>query len=159
MGLECALWKITPSQLDELKLSDEAVDALICGEEGAIDAECLDIDKTWHAIHFLLTGEPEGGKFPLSFAIMEGHTIAEDFIDGATYLFPKEVEAVSEALSALPDELVYNRYDSEEFSMTDIYRGPWDESVRNEVIKDYQELKKFFSGAASERNAILRHIG
>ena len=159
MGLDCAFWKITPSQLNELKLSYEAVDALICGEEGAIDAECLYIDKAWHAIHFLLTGETEAGKFPLSFAIMDGHNILEDFIDGATYLLPEEVEAVSEALSALPDELVSSRYDSEEFSMAGIYRGPWDENVRNEVIGDYKKLKKFFMGAVSERNAILRHIG
>jgi hypothetical protein len=90
---------------------------------------------------------------------MDGHLIAEDFIEGATYLLPEEVEAVSEALSALPDRIVYNRYDSKEFYITDIYRGPWDKSVRNEVIADYKKLKKFFMDAALERNAILRHIG
>ena len=159
MGLDCAFWEITPLQLNDLKLSYEEVDALNCGAEGAIDADCLYIDKAWHAIHFLLTGEAEAGKFPLSFAIMDGHNIFEDFMDGATYLLHEEVEAVSEALSTLPDELVSNRYDSEEFSMADIYRGPWDGSVRNEVLEDYQKLKKFFMEAASKKNAILRHIG
>ena len=52
-----------------------------------------------------------------------------------------------------------HRYDSEEFSMAGIYRGPWDGSVRNEVLADYQKLKKFFMEAASKKNAILRHIG
>ncbi|CAB1079200.1 hypothetical protein D1AOALGA4SA_6915 [Olavius algarvensis Delta 1 endosymbiont] len=43
--------------------------------------------------------------------------------------------------------------------MRPLYREPWDGSLRNEVIADYQKVKNFFTEAASERNAILRHIG
>jgi hypothetical protein len=39
----------------------------------------LDLDKTWHAIHFLLTGDPWEGEPPLRNAVLGGTPLGTTF--------------------------------------------------------------------------------
>src|SRR3954470_8881166 len=63
-------------------------------------SDALDIDKTWHVIHFLLTGEAWGGEPPLVDAVLGGTELPETDAGYGPfrYLTPAEVRATSQAL-------------------------------------------------------------
>src|SRR4051812_2160785 len=65
------------------------------------DGMHLDIDKSWHAIQFLLTGDPWDGKPPLQNAVMGGVELGDEDVGygPARGLSPPDVQAVSRALS------------------------------------------------------------
>ena len=43
------------------------------------DMESLYLDKSWHAIHFILNGKAWGGEEPLAHVILGGTAISEDY--------------------------------------------------------------------------------
>ena len=159
MGMECALWQITVSRLEELLESDEAVDSLICGEDDAIEAKSLNIGKAWHILHFCMTGETEGEVLPLSYAIMTGIPIADNYIDGAVYLLPDDVSNVADALSKLTENEIIRRFKDEAIGNPDVYGNQWNEDDYDEFIGFFNGLKHFYQEASLIRNIILRHIG
>ena len=159
MGLDCTLWQITMPQLAELLDSDEAVEALIDGEDGAIEAQSLYLGSAWHVLHFCITGEAEGNVFPLSYALMAGIPIADDYLDGAAYLLPHVVSDVAKALGALPDALIVKRFEEEACGHREIYASQWAEDSADEMVKYFDRLKMFFEETAGKRSALLRHIG
>ena len=61
------------------------------------------VDKAWQAIHFLLTGEIEGGSPPLAWAVLGGLELADEknYTGGSPLriLSPEQVREVAEALS------------------------------------------------------------
>ena len=159
MGLDCTLWQITMPQLAELLDSDEAVEALICGEDGAINAKSLYFCSAWHVLHFCMTGEAEGNVFPLSYALMAGIPIADDYLDGAAYLLPHVVRDVAEALGTLSETIIVERFKEEACGNREIYASQWPEDRSDEIVKYFDRLKRFVEEAARKRNAMLRHIG
>lgn len=159
MGIECAMWEITPAQLDMLLECDKAVDALACGEKGAIKAKCLDLGKAWGVIDFLVTGGVKDEDDPLSWAIGTGYLIGEESIDGAVYLPPDEVKEVAEALSALQDDVVQDRMAPRRLKSAGVYHSPWNEEELQETMKLFERLRSFYRNAANKGNAVLRHTG
>ena len=159
MGLECSFWQITVSQLEELMDSDEAVESLICGEDDAIKAKSLYLDKAWHILHFCMTGETEGEVLPLSYAIVTGFPIAENYLDGAVYLLPDDVSDVAGALSKLSEKAIVRRFKEEARGDKDIYRNKWPEDDLEEFMGYFHQLKEFYREAAEKGYAVLRHIG
>ena len=159
MGLDCTLWQITMPQLADLMDSDEAVEALICGEDGAIEAKSLYLGSAWHVLHFCMTGEAEGNIFPLSYALMAGIPIADDYLDGVAYLLPHVVSDVSEALSALSAALIVKRFKEEACGNPEIYASQWAQDRSDEMVKYFDRLKRYFEEATRKGDATLRHIG
>lgn len=159
MGMECELWQITVSQLEELLESDEALDSLICGEDDAMTAKSIDIGKAWHILHFCMTGETEGEVLPLSYAIMTGIPIADNYIDGAAYLLPDAVSDVADALSKLSENEMIRRFKDEAIGNPDVYHSQWDEDDPDEFFGYFNRLKRFYQEAVEKGNVVLRHIG
>ena len=90
----------------------------------------LSIDKAWHAIHFLLTGDRWAGAVPLRNAVLGGTPLG-NFDVGygpARFLTPDEVKKVAAALSEIsPDEL-QARCDFSVMTEADIYPSSWEDA-------------------------------
>ena len=102
--------QLTPSELDALIANPADVESFIYPDEDE-NENCIDIDKAWHGIHFMLTGTQYDGDPPLSNVIFSGVTIGDDVGYGpARYLTANEVAEVAEALR--PCRLTNSRSDT-----------------------------------------------
>src|SRR5271165_1779219 len=71
----------------------------------------LNIDKSWHGIHFLLTSSAWGGTPPLSNAVLGGTEFGPDLGYGpARYLTPDQVKEVAAGLDRITGETLRGRF-------------------------------------------------
>lgn len=101
--------RLSEEDLDEILREPESILNALYPEDSEIpDGSQLDIDKAWHLIHYLLTGEPCEGSEPLCNAVLGGAEIGEEDVGygPARYLSSTEVNAVATALASIsPEEL------------------------------------------------------
>ena len=152
--------QVTPAQLHALIDDPSAVMALIYpeGEEGT---KSIDIDKAWHGIHFMLTGDIWGGVAPLCNVVLGGTEIGEDVGYGpAHYIGVDEVRAVAAALRDLPREELAKRFDAAAMSKNGIYPEIWDEGedALDYLLHWYESLRAYYLDAASKGNAMLKYL-
>ena len=121
----------------------------------------LDIDKSWHLIHCLLTGTGWEGKEPLRSAVLGGDEIGDEDegYGPARAMTPAKVREVSEARSALSPEALWSRFDEELVEELEIYPG-WngDAQDRDYVLGHYEKLRAFFKVAAAENAAMILYL-
>lgn len=120
----------------------------------------LDVDKAWHAIHFLLTGTAWQGDPPLNFVVTGGTELGEDLGYGpARSLTSGEVRSLAAALKAISPDSLLQRYDPAALTAAEIYPQIWDrpeeEDPRGYVSEYYDQLRSFVLDAAVEGEALL----
>jgi Domain of unknown function (DUF1877) len=72
----------------------------------------LNLEKSWHVLHYLLTGETEEAQPPLGNAILGGKEIGDDLGYGpARFLTPQQVQEVASALASMKKEDLASRFD------------------------------------------------
>jgi hypothetical protein len=152
--------QVTPAQLDALVDDSSAIEALIYpgGEEAR---NSIDIDKAWHGIHFLLTGDAWGGDAPLCNVVLGGTEVGEDAGYGpARYISVDDVRAVADALRDLPREKLAKRFDAAAMSKDSIYPSIWDEGedALDYLLTFYESLRAYYFDAASKGNAMLKYL-
>ena len=127
------------------------------------DERNLDIDKSWHAIHYLLTGDAWQGNPPLANAVLGGTELGEEDVGygPCRYLTPEEVREVASALVGIPVEELRRRYDPVELEKADIYPNIWiregDEGLEY-VLEYYEALVRFFRSAAEAGDGMLLYL-
>lgn len=85
-----------------------------------------DLDKAWHGIHFLLTGDPEGGELPAATLLCGGTEVGDDLGCGpARLLTPNEVAAFATFLAGLSLDTFSARFDGAAMMAADIYPNVW----------------------------------
>ncbi|WMF04560.1 YfbM family protein [Micromonospora robiginosa] len=107
-----------------------AVDRLLYGDLDDDDAEMpepeLDLDKSWHGIHFPFTGTAWQVSEGAETAILGGVEIGQDGGYGPPRLLDRDtVRAVAAALDALGVETLRARFDPGAMAATDIYPDIW----------------------------------
>ena len=157
------LAEVTPAQLQKLREEPATVQEFIYADKGDRPVTHLDLDKAWHGIHFLLTGDAFGGEGPEALAVLGGNAFGEDVGYGPTrYLVPEEVKAVADVLSTITRGPLHQRYVPETFEAADIYpTGIWeneDEQAFEWLMLCYEEVKAFYKHAADNGNAVLLYI-
>ena len=123
----------------------------------------LDINNTWQAIHFLLTGEfcfqgESQIEGPLQNVSMGGApTEIETTYGVAHYLSAADVAAVAAALEPLTVEAVAPKYDAAAFRAAQIYphNERWKDEYLDEFTGEYERLRAFFLIAAREKQAMF----
>lgn len=158
--------RITPAELTMLRQNPEDIATFLFDDPGAQVApeRVLDIDKTWHAIHFLLTGDPWMGAAPLRNVVLGGTPLGdEDLGSGpARFLLPEEVHDTAAALAAIPFSSLQERFDLDQLAAESIYPSIWDTADRDEELQylkpNYEALVQFFVQAAQSGDAILLYI-
>jgi hypothetical protein len=124
----------------------------------------LDVDKAWHAIHFLLTGTAWEGAPPLNFIAAGGTEIGDDLGYGpARGLTSGEVRRLAAALEALPRDSLLQRFDPAALTAAEIYPDIWDrppeeDDTRAYVAEYYEQLRSFIMEAAAASEALLVSI-
>ena len=131
-------------------------------EGGAAD---LDIEKSWHGIHFVLTGSDWGGAAPLNFLVSGGMEVGDEDVGyGPARAFTSaQVRAIHEALSQLPPEQFARRIDLAALEETGIYPEIWereDEATENQefLTRHYAALRRYVEGLAGEGAGMLIYI-
>lgn len=172
MGMTGNYRRISQEKLTELQNNPESInDFLFPGYEADEIAELngsyLDISKTWHAIHFLLTGTIASGKPPLENVVMGGTPLGDvenpDFDFGsARFLNPSEVKETAAAISKISRAEFQSRFNPSQLVEANIYPTfVWQIAGQDELellTECFLLLVKFFQEAAENEQIILMYI-
>jgi hypothetical protein len=152
---------------DELRavLDDpETVGTLLYGDLDDEDAEMpgpeLDLDKSWHGLHYLLTGTGwDLGDGAAGAAVLGGDEIGEDGGYGPARLVrPEAVQAVADALDAVDVERLRARFDPDAMAAAEIYPHGWEAGGDSYLVSYFAQLRGFYRNAAAGGQAILLAI-
>src|SRR5688572_17439045 len=119
----------------------------------------LDLDKTWHGLHYLLTGSAWEGEGPTAF-LVEGGELMGVGVRSARVFWPNEVEAIHSALAAVtPDEL-RRRFDPQAMMREEVYPQIWDRDPKQddtlgELVLYFAKLKEFVANAHAQARCIV----
>ncbi|HEY6621354.1 MAG TPA: YfbM family protein [Steroidobacteraceae bacterium] len=120
----------------------------------------LSLEKSWHGLHFLMTGDAWAGDPPLNCLTVGGEQVGDiDVGYGPARIFrAPSVAAIHEAMENFPDSNVDARLDPKVFDAAQIYPGIWSEP-RADLVKEYTEflqaLKAHIKKAADSHQALL----
>jgi len=152
--------QVSPVDLEELIADPSGVEAFIDPDDDEHE-NCIDIDKAWHGIHFLLANDPWGGEPPLANAVLGGTEIGDDVGYGpARYLNPDEVRAVADTLKQITSQDFRNRYDARKLLDNEIYPQIWhdDDDAVGYLVAAYDSLRTYYLDAAAKGNAMLKFL-
>jgi hypothetical protein len=126
-------------------------------DEFESNGDYLNIDKSWHAIHFLLNDSNWSGTPPLFNVILGGKEIGEDVGYGPVrYLTCEEVKELSVSLENIGDDII-SKYNADKLNENEIYPQLWeeDEQVKEFLKSCFIKVKNFYNKAASDHKAVL----
>lgn len=158
MSMICNLVAITPDELRELIENPTEILDVFFPDDGAGQRRerHLDIDKSWHGVHYLLTGDPWEGEPPLSWAVLGGTGIGEDTGYGPPrYLTPDEVRDVADALDDASPESLTARFDPVAMKAEGIYPQGWQPEDLGWLLGNFDDLAGFYGVAAAEGRVVL----
>lgn len=152
MGVAACFAAISPALVQRFMDDPDAIQDYLFPEDGETDpAHSMDVDKAWHGIHYMLTGQAEGGEAPLAWAIMGGKEVGDDIgLGPARLLTHVQVSMIAEAL---PDEDAFKAaFDPQAMQAAGIYPDTiWmrdGTSARDYVLEYYRDLVAFYRAAA-----------
>jgi hypothetical protein len=119
-------------------------------------SRCLDIDKTWHIIQFLLNGDAWEGNGPLFDAVLGGRQLTDEDLGygPARFLDALEVAATARALDGISAEELWSRFEVSRVREANLY---WsiEPDGRNYALENYEALRRFFVVAAHTGEAAI----
>lgn len=122
----------------------------------------FDLDKSWHLIHFLLTGEAWGGEGPLGKVVLGGQEVAGTDAGYGPFrlLNPAEVREGAVALASLDSTSIWARFDAVKANAAQIYPQGWvgDDMEREYICQNYEGLRQFYVASAASGDALLLYI-
>jgi hypothetical protein len=165
VGMELVGRRLSSDELREVLDDPTMVDALLYGDLDDEDAEMpdpeLDLGKSWHAIHYLLTGTAWEIGDGAGAAILGGEEIGEDGGYGpARVLDPASVRVVAAELDAMDVETLRARFDPDAMAAAQIYPDIWAGGAVefNGLAVHFAELRRFYRTAAENGLAVLLAI-
>ncbi|NBD25357.1 YfbM family protein [Paenibacillus glycinis] len=120
----------------------------------------LYLDKSWHAIHFLLNGSGSRDE-PLVHALLGGESLVEDYYNGPLrYITDDQVGAISRELARFNGNLLTDRYDPEQMAKEEIYPAlDWDNPDTRQYVFDYfWDVVDFYTHAHGAGNGMLMYM-
>jgi hypothetical protein len=155
--------RVSAAELERLVADPSDIQDVLYPEDGEAEhpeGRHLDIDKSWHAIQFLLTGEPWEGEPPLGNVVMGGTELGEEDVGygPARGLTPAEVKSVSAALGEISGEQLWSRFDKQAFAEAEIYPQGWDGEGKQYIVEHYEALRQFFADAAAAGDAMILYL-
>ena len=153
------LMQISPEMLAGFIAKPDEIESFLYPEDDEHE-NGIDIDKAWHGVHFLLSGDAWGGEAPLADAILGGTEIGDDAGYGpAKYLTTEEVRAVAAALRELSASALGAKYDASDLTRNEIYPAIWDEpDSLNYLLAAYESVRSYYEEAAAKGNAMLKFL-
>ena len=119
-----------------------------------------DFEKSWHGLHYLLTGTAWEGDPPLNFLMGGGREL--ELEDGEPPLHTHssaDTRRIADALTRLTDEEARRRVNPAEMSRLEIYPEIWDDAGAVEyLIEEVRRLRDTVSGVAGRGHGLLVSI-
>ena len=164
MGMVACFTSLSPDALQELRDEPDLIDEYLNPDDG--DSEppnYIDLDKAWHGIHYLLTGEAEGGAEPHSLAVFGGEEFGPEVGYGpARFLTAEQVSSVADALSKLSPASLGERFNPKDMEAKEIYPDViWvrdGEDALDYALEGYQQLQAFYRDAAARGEAVIQWL-
>lgn len=127
--------------------------------------QTIDIDKAWHGIHFLLTGSPDPGAYPLDFLLAGGADVGsrDDGFGPPRAFSPDEVKEIWNSLEPITEEVLREQFSAQALADNRIYpEGAWDTSSDSDftdyLAPNFRELRSFLESARSENQAVIVYL-
>jgi hypothetical protein len=125
--------------------------------------DVLDLEKSWHGLHFLFTGSAQETQLPNGFLISGGMDLETEDDDSVPRLLDvdqvREIDAFLQSLSR--DELT-RRYDARRMTEIEIYPDViWmretdgDYSALDHLLDAFDELRAFIAAARERGEAVV----
>jgi len=146
------------SQLASIYLmSLDAYSCVLRGDDAAIaagDVEYVaELDKAWHAIHYLVTGDGDG-----EYTLLTGGVQMKGISEHCKAHSPDSIRALHHRLSSTSVPAIMANFDAEAFNAKEIYGGPgWDNSdwTRNYIEEHLKTFISVIGQAAGQNKGIL----
>jgi hypothetical protein len=159
MGMRLSLAMVTSEELDRLSRDPSQVAPLLLHRRPEIH---LAMEKEWHGIQFLLTGEPWPVSNPLGMVIFGANEIGEDLGYGpARTLTVEQVKEVATKLFETSTEILRSRYDVRAMTEEKIYPEVWERegnAALDWLMAGYQRLVDFYMLASNRGYAVVLAI-
>lgn len=153
MGMIMQLRRAAAAEIDGLAGNPSAAYEFLTAPEAS-----LSLDKSWHAIHFLLTGAADGLEMPGAF-LLAGEPVGEDMGYGPMLtLNPELVTHIDRYLAILPDDYITSGFDFDALAAAEVYPAIWDRHDPADleyVIGHFQRLQQFVADAAAQRQGLV----
>lgn len=153
--------RVTRDQLEALLAAPSTVSTFLYEKEPP-PGEHIDLDKAWHAIHFLLNGQTWEGNGPLYDSVLGGEALGQEDVGygPARFLTPEEVKETAQALDDVSASDLLAKFDAKELNDNSIYPQDWtDEEIDLQYVRNnFLRLVEFFRSAAESDNALLLYI-
>lgn len=121
-----------------------------------------DLDKSWHGIHFLLTGTAWEGEMPQAFLLLGGEVIGDEDVGygPARALHPVEVASVAASLQSVSTSTLRDRFDPKHMIEQEIYPAIWDRDPSEDdtlgyLLEYFDDLKSSVSAASEKRMGLV----
>ena len=155
------LRRVPDAQLTELFADPKRIEEFLYEPDEEPDEE--DIEKSWHAIHYLLTGSAWGGDPPLNFLVSGGREIGGvDVGYGPARGFtPAEVAEIAAALDPITGDDLRRHLDREAMANAQIYPDIWGESedeLVEYIVPYFEATKSFVKRAATTSSALVVYL-
>lgn len=132
---------------------------------------CLELDKEWHILSFLLTGYDQMNLLPfLIEKNSEDNLLAVNAILGGTetrchstygfyrYLVPNKVTKIAEALNSFSEENLRKRFERGSLTKPEIYTFNWTEEEFILALEYHKKIVSYYKDANERSNAMLLYF-
>jgi len=133
--------------------------------EAESPTDYVDVDKTWHALHFLLNESAWDGAPPLNFIAVGGEPVGDEDVGygPARALRAHEVTSLHQALERLDLSTLLERFDGPRMDALEIYQSPgwaeydpWADTNFAYFSRAYEDLRALVrKGARSGRGILI----
>jgi Domain of unknown function (DUF1877) len=160
------LFRVTTKELEEILSDSSILESKVYSQDSSSANDLLDIDKSWEAIFYLLTGYPvaeiENVSTTLSWTLFSGQVVDEEQNMGygpAQYITSEQVKELNIELEKFTREDLQRKYDGKKMNEAGVYPQVWDETESLEYALDnFELLKKFYRTAEKENKAVITFI-
>ena len=122
------------------------------------DENGLSLEKSWHTLHYLLSGSAEEADSPPGNAILGGKEVGPDLGYGpARFLNPNQVREVAAALKKVSNDDLARRFDLNAMKAAKIYACK-DEGELELAQHYFQHVVQYYTEAASRGNAMVLYL-
>ena len=166
MGMIGNYLRVSNEELEAYLSDSSKLEKRVYNGNGQDDPSLLDVDKSWEALFFLLTGQAlatsDEARPPFSWVLLPPNEIDPDQDMGygpATYTTAEQTKELSAAINNISSEEIKGRYDGDRMNDMGIYPEVWTEDISKKYLFDeFNSLKDFFTEAANNNQAVIVFI-
>ena len=167
MSMICYLVRVPAGMLELFRKKSSLFESYLDSEDIDKNGHRLDLDKSWDALNYLLTGHTldtiEEAEPPLSDIIFSGQILDEDQDMGygpAQYLEPEQVKEIHSALTGISVSDIREKYDAGGMNEKNVYPAAWkdNEEDKNFILDSFEDLKAFYEDAAEEGQSVISFL-